>query len=562
MLSNVIKHCCYKGTTLLGKTGNPKVKIEVRGLGIQPSHAELINMNDKEMFLEPGSKTAKIFVNGHKIKSKTKLQHLDRLKFGSSCLYQFIGFPKDRKASDPMDRYNFDYFMMELAEHEGVAMDIQTPRVHESTENIRSVMVFQEFMDLMPLVSEANAISEELKKNVILDAEVKSEASHDPKGQATGKDVIIKVTNKKTNKLEISKHQDYENSNKFKESRENLPVVSCLWMDGENVIVKRDKDPFWDPVEDVFLGSAHILLQSLSYCVEIDEHFTLHNYHGKEEAVTQVKLLPCDSKGELYSEDEIIEPHEMIGKPFNMIFMLPQCMGIRWTMENQSRGIYCRTKFYNKENVISTKTVWGKSYADLKMRQQVTIKKVTEDFLRYLQSDNMVLELWGTQVDEDKQLATMTNGHSNGTSDDGNDMLTQLQRREEEIEGLHEVCDTLKKENFGLLKKLETQKQATAIANSRRSSTAGTRKEEKPGLDVDLAKSLKNFFKDIKFVQHNIQQMKQNVDEVQQSKEQNGNLLTALEVQQKQLHDVDLKLNESVRSLKESVATVIKKSKS
>lgn len=43
---------------------------------IQPSHAELININDKEMFLEPGSKTAKIFVNGHKIKSKTKLQHL------------------------------------------------------------------------------------------------------------------------------------------------------------------------------------------------------------------------------------------------------------------------------------------------------------------------------------------------------------------------------------------------------------------------------------------------------------------------------------------------------
>jgi hypothetical protein len=40
--------------------------------------------------------------------------------------------------------------------------------------------------------------------------------------------------------------------------------------------------------------SAHILLQSLSYCVEVDEHFTLHNYHGKEEAVTQVKLLPCD----------------------------------------------------------------------------------------------------------------------------------------------------------------------------------------------------------------------------------------------------------------------------
>lgn len=54
--------------------------------------------------------------------------------------------------------------MMELAEHDGVAMDISTPRVHESTENLQAVMALQEFMDLMPLVSEANAISEELKK--------------------------------------------------------------------------------------------------------------------------------------------------------------------------------------------------------------------------------------------------------------------------------------------------------------------------------------------------------------------------------------------------------------
>jgi hypothetical protein len=26
------------------------------------------------------------------------------------------------------------------------------------------------------------------------------------------------------------------------------------WLDGDNVITTRDKDPFWDPVEDIFLG--------------------------------------------------------------------------------------------------------------------------------------------------------------------------------------------------------------------------------------------------------------------------------------------------------------------
>lgn len=36
--------------------------------------------------------------------------------------------------------------------------------------------------------------------------------------------------------------------------------------------------------------------------------------------------------------------------------------------------------------------------------------------------------------------------------------------QEEEVEGLVDMCDTLKKENFGLRKTLESQKQATALA--------------------------------------------------------------------------------------------------
>lgn len=42
-----------------------------------------------------------------------------------------------------------------------------------------------------------------LFQHVVFDAEVKSEASHDPRGLATGKEVIIKVTNKKILKVNI-----------------------------------------------------------------------------------------------------------------------------------------------------------------------------------------------------------------------------------------------------------------------------------------------------------------------------------------------------------------------
>jgi hypothetical protein len=40
-----------------------------------------------------------------------------------------------------------------------------------------------------------------LFQHVVFETEVKSEASHDPRGLATGKEVIIKVTNKKIHKV-------------------------------------------------------------------------------------------------------------------------------------------------------------------------------------------------------------------------------------------------------------------------------------------------------------------------------------------------------------------------
>lgn len=94
-------------------------------------------------------------------------------------------------------------------------------------------------------------------------------------------------------------------------------------------------------------------LQSLAYNVEIDEHFTLHNYHGKEEVVMQVRILPCDVSGHVLMDNEIVEPKELLGQPLNFQLMIPQCMGVRWIMEDHSRGVYCRYKhYYVREGVV------------------------------------------------------------------------------------------------------------------------------------------------------------------------------------------------------------------
>lgn len=88
--------------------------------------------------------------------------------------------------------------------------------------------------------------------------------------------------------------------------------------------------------------SCHVMLQSLSYCVEIDEHFTLHNYHGKEEAVMKVRIFPLSEKGEYLGEESILEPRELLGKPFNFEISVPECMGVHWCSEDRSRGVYCK----------------------------------------------------------------------------------------------------------------------------------------------------------------------------------------------------------------------------
>lgn len=91
-----------------------------------------------------------------------------------------------------------------------------------------------------------------------------------------------------------------------------------------------------------FTFSCHIRLQSISYCAEIDEHFTVHNYHGKEEAVVHVQLLPCNDKGQIIDDDIILEPKDLLGKSLNFVCKIPQCMGIRWINEDNSRGVECR----------------------------------------------------------------------------------------------------------------------------------------------------------------------------------------------------------------------------
>lgn len=69
------------------------------------------------------------------------------------------------------------------------------------------------------------------------------------------------------------------------------------FLDGEDSHVAQEDDPFWDPVEVVHLGSAHIWLQSLAYSMKLEDQVEFMNCEGEEEAVVHVCVTPCSPAG-------------------------------------------------------------------------------------------------------------------------------------------------------------------------------------------------------------------------------------------------------------------------
>lgn len=87
-------------------------------------------------------------------------------------------------------------------------------------------------------------------------------------------------------------------------------------------LLPRDKDPFWDPVEPLLLGTAHLWLHSLAYRIPLEEQIEVltDNTHtqkhvscswrqtdllwmqvmgseGTDEGIVQAELVPCTSSG-------------------------------------------------------------------------------------------------------------------------------------------------------------------------------------------------------------------------------------------------------------------------
>uniref|UniRef100_A0A8D0L8E9 Kinesin-like protein 6 n=1 Tax=Sphenodon punctatus TaxID=8508 RepID=A0A8D0L8E9_SPHPU len=524
-LSGVLKYFIQDGSCDVGQSSSNAITL--RGLGILDKHAAFTNIGGK-VAITPWDK-CKVIVNGVPIAVKTKLQHLDRIILGSNNAYLFIGLPAEHTNED-LTRYDYDFVHSELAAAEGFSVDkLGTAKSKDGKPDPSVLAVFHDYIKLMPLVAEANQMSEELKKDLRLELKVKNLASSDSRGYDLQKEVIVKVTHNVTNQVWVWSKAKFTNRKFLMEE------LYQRFLDGEDVHIDQDNDPFWDPVEVIHLGSAHIWLQSLAYCMKLEEQTDLLNSDGKEEAIILINIVPCSSNGRTFGEEDmIIDPLELLGKRIDFQIHILQCLGVKWLKEVSERGIQIGYRVYDLPRSLYTKPVWKNMNPKMEETVQFSALSASHEFLTYLQKNALIVDLWGLQgSDTDNQIS---------------ELYQKLLKLEEETELLRDINRALREENVLLkdtLKKCEI----------RNHEKTGQMCNYRTSCDAEFAKALKAFYQNMNMVRGQFLKLKH-----YRPPEDNLKLLRLYtERQSHMLKDFGEQLDSSICKLKNDVALIVKK---
>ncbi|XP_042781836.1 kinesin-like protein KIF28P [Panthera leo] len=571
-LTGVLKYFIQAGT----HPSRPTLDL----LRISDKHASFTN-SDGKVTVTPHSK-CKVVVNGVPIVTKTKLQHLDRIILGSNSAYLYIGFPSERGSED-LTRFDYDFFQLERAAAEGVSVDKLGAASHgDGKADPGMLAVFQDYVRLMPLVAEANQMGEELKKGLRMELKVKNLAASDSRGHELQKEVMVKVTNQRTREVWIWSKAKFINRKFLMEE------LYRRFLDGEDSHVAQEDDPFWDPVEVVHLGSAHIWLQSLAYSMKLEEQVEFMNCEGEEEAVVHVCVTPCSPAGRACGEEDVvIDPSELLGKRMDFQVGLVRCLGVKWLKEDAGRGIQMGYRIYDLSSTLYTKPVWKMVNPQIEETVQFTALNASQEFLNYLQTDALIVDLWGlqegcTQLDcSQSDLMVTSEGHvmvdtkkmstlmdpGQTPSNQISELYMKLLKLEQETELLRDTNRALREENVFLkqsLEKVGSTQQAHKPSNTLKLTWTAAHPpaaREMNQMYTRPASSDREFAKALKLFYHSMNQARGQLLRLRQEKppEEDEMLRPFVQQQAQRLKDFGDVLESSLRRLKNDVAVIVKK---
>jgi len=392
-LSGVVKHFVDKDSITVGKK-ETSPDIALNGLSIQKEHC-VLTIADGEVTIKPATAGAKTKVNGVILVGERPLKHHDRLLFGSNHLYYFVHpTNKDMSEGSPAT-VDWDFAQKEIAEAKGFA-------TAGSGLSKQQAQAQEQVLELLPMVSEVNAISEELDKKMIFEVILISGAAQG--SMDNGTKVVVKMKNMLNNNVWTW------DRGKFTNRRYIMQELYQRFLDGDETVknIPKEEDPFWEPPEDVLIGSANVFLQSLSYALDFDDKLTITDYKGSEEGNVVINITPCFNDGKPLDEDYFVEePKDLLTKPYHFKVLVRHAEVNRTCY---SHGIYVKYQTYGEKEMTETPTVLKTLSPEYNHSKVFSIPAIGEEHLEWFDSGCLTFYVYGKQVEgnNDPSLAKMT----------------------------------------------------------------------------------------------------------------------------------------------------------
>ena len=265
-------------------------EILLGGVSIRPDHCRITN---KQGNLDFGVREdCKVLLNGEDVTGKMglELHHNDRLVIGTNY-YFVIVHPTERDSKPPEGGWpevNWDMMQREIAKAQGLEVNLNWGSMSEDER--RRAVLNDELVQVMPRVTEANALSQELKRDINFETKVTSVQSTDGMKSL----VMVKVTNT-ANHMEWMWERD-----KFVNRVYLMRELYEKYMNGslDQAVFGGDSDPFVDPNEPTHVGSSSVFLKGLSHCVQSEDDYAI--YHDSVQAgIMRVKIEVRARKSQL-----------------------------------------------------------------------------------------------------------------------------------------------------------------------------------------------------------------------------------------------------------------------
>eukprot|EP00794_Sanderia_malayensis_P019281 gene19281-21207_t len=394
MLSGVIKHCLKEGETSIGRK-DAQPDIAMTGLSIMKQHV-ILTWSDKEVTIKPGTSGAKTKINGLPLTGERVLKHLDRILFGSNHMFYFVNPLNAEKSEGTPDRVDWDFAQKEIAQAKGFQTGFGAGLSKDQQ------MAQEQVLELLPLVSEVNAISEELDKQKAFEVILISGAALETAGKETK--VVVKMKNLLNDNVWLWER------GKFTNRRFLMQDLYQRYLDGDESVktIPQEEDPFWEPLEDVLIGTANVFLQCLSFALDLDDKFGITDYKGSEEGDLIINITPCTKPGKPLDEESFVDdPKDLLGKPFHFKVTVRHA---EVQKARFSQGIFVKYRTMGETETTETQVITGTLSPEFNHSNIVSFSSITEDHLEWFDTGCITFSVYGKQVDtvSDQRLLKMT----------------------------------------------------------------------------------------------------------------------------------------------------------